>query len=461
MQDPTSTHPENPSDNENDVATAAEMTETVASQIEEMPAADGADVMEHLSAQQAADVAEYLDPDTAGNILSEMEPTLAATVISDMEPVEASMVLGAMDPDDRVDVLHHLPRALRENLIGEMDAGDAAEVRQLQQYPQDSAGGIMTTQVTALSEHLSVEEAIAELRRLSEQLEQMFYVYVVDIRGHLVGVLSMRDLILAKPDRRISSLMRTNVASVPATMDQEEVARIVRKYKYLAMPVVDARNRLVGIITVDDVVDVINEEATEDVQKMAGAGAEERLTSPWHFSFRKRVWWLQVNLGTAFLAAAVIGMFEKTIQALPILAAYQTIVTGMGGNAGAQAMAVAIRGIALGEVDTALLKRLLKREAIVGVLTGFVVGISTWAIAALTHRHDNGVLLGAVVCAALVINHINACLTGVAIPFVMKKLGFDPAQSATIFATTFTDCGGFFVTLGLAKLVLQSQGVSA
>jgi magnesium transporter len=197
---------------------------------------------------------------------------------------------------------------------------------------------------------------------------------------------------------------------------------------------------------------------------MAGAGPEERLTSPWHYSFRKRIGWLQVNLATAFLAAAVIGLFRDTIAALPILAAYQTIVSGMGGNASAQAMAVAIRGIALGEVDRKLLRKILYREAIVGLASGITIGLTTAAIAFAFHHNDpvhpdtalrQGLILGLVVFLALVINHINATVTGVAIPFIMKRLGFDPAQSATIFATTFTDCGGFFVTLWLAHLFMQ------
>jgi magnesium transporter len=316
----------------------------------------------------------------------------------------------------------------------------------------------MTTQVTALPEDLTAEQAIAELRRLNEELEQMFYVYVVDHRGHLVGVLSMRDLILSRPERKLNRIMRLTVTSVPATMDQEEVARVMRRNKYLAMPVVDVRNRLIGLITIDDVVDVISEEATEDVQKMFGAGAEERLSSPWQFSFKKRVWWLEVNLLTAFMAAAVVSLFTKTIEALPILAAYQTIVSGMGGNAGAQAMAVSIRGIALGEVDRKLLKKILYREFIVGWLTGLTIGVTTWAVAAIFHYHEeHSIMIGFVVCIALMLNHVNACLTGVAIPFVMKWFGFDPAQSATIFATTFTDCGGFFATLWLAKVILHLQ----
>jgi magnesium transporter len=199
----------------------------------------------------------------------------------------------------------------------------------------------------------------------------------------------------------------------------------------------------------------MQDEATEDVQKMFGAGAEERLSSPWQYSFKKRVWWLQVNLGTAFAAAAVVSIFTDTIAALPILAAYQTIVSGMGGNAGAQAMAVAIRGIAVGEAKGDILKRALKREAMVGLTSGIVIGLTTGVIATVFNYSSHGALIGLVICLALILNHVNACVTGVCIPFVMKRLGFDPAQSATIIATTFTDCGGFFACLGLAKVALH------
>jgi magnesium transporter len=233
------------------------------------------------------------------------------------------------------------------------------------------------------------------------------------------------------------------------------VARRMRKYNYLALPVIDDKNRLLGLITVDDVVDVLEEEATEDIHKLFGVGIEERLTSPWYYSYRTRVVWLIVNLGTAFLAAGVVAGFQDTIAALPILAAYQTIVSGMGGNASAQAMAVSIRGIALGEVDHSMLRRILRRETIVGLLSGITIGILTWGVAATFHHSEHGLALGFVIFLALVFNHINACVTGVSIPFIMKRLGFDPAQSATIFATTFTDCGGFFATLGLAKLLMH------
>ena len=217
----------------------------------------------------------------------------------------------------------------------------------------------------------------------------MFYVYVIDRRGHLVGVLSMRDLILASPTTLLRDIMRPNVRSVPATMDQEQVARLMRKLGYLAMPVVDEQHRLVGLITFDDVADVLEEEATEDVQKMFGAGAEERLTSPWFFSFRKRVVWLLVNLVTAFMAAAVVGMFEDMIAKLAVLAFYMPIIAGMGGNASAQAMAVAVRGLALGQVDRALLVRVMYRQFLVGLLTGVIIGLTTATVAWIFHN-DHG-----------------------------------------------------------------------
>jgi magnesium transporter len=267
-----------------------------------------------------------------------------------------------------------------------------------------------------------------------------------------VGVLSMRDLIMSKPDRRLSQIMRPNVVSVPATMDQEEVARMFRDRNYLAMPVVDGKNRLLGIITVDDVVDVMQEEATEDVQRMFGMGAEERLTSPWHFSFRKRVGWLVVNLATAFMAGWVVSMFDSTIDQLTVLAVYMPIVAGMGGNTSAQAMAVAIRGLAMGRVDRSILRQVMAREMMVGVLTGIAIGCITALVAMAWQRNS---WLGFVVGLALVINHTLASITGAGIPIIMKKLGFDPAQSATIFATTVTDIAGFFSLLGLAYLFMR------
>ncbi len=424
----------------------------LAERLETLQSADAAAAISGLPVEQAAAVAGHLDPESAGRILAELEPARAAELIAGMEAPEAATVLAAVEPDDRVDILEHVSGSLHDELLREMDAPEAAQVRQLEQYRPDTAGGIMTPLVTALPEDLTAQQAIGELRRMNEELEQMFYVYVVDRRGHLIGVLSMRDLILARPEAQLGGIMRPNVTAVPATMDQEEVARIMRKYNYLALPVVDGRNRLVGLITVDDVVEVMEEEATEDVQKMFGAGAEERLSSPWQYSFRKRTWWLVVNLGTAFLAGWVVSRFDSTISRLAVLAVYMPIVAGMGGNASAQAMSVSIRGLATGRAGRDVLAEVLHRELIVGILTGLLIGLITAAVALLWQHNP---MLGVVVAMALVINHILACTSGAGIPFAMKRMGFDPAQSATIFATTVTDVCGFFSLLGLAYLFMK------
>lgn len=425
--------------------------EAVAHRIEDLPASEGADVLEEMAPTRAAHVAETLDPHTAADILAEMEPDAAAHVLEEMQAPEASVVLAAMDPDDRVDVLQGLESDKRAELVADLSQEDAEEVRQLAAFPPDTAGGLMTTDVTALHEDLTVQGAIDELRRLRERHEQMFYSYVVDRRRHLVGVLSMRDLILAKPDRRVGDIMIPSVRALPATMDQEEVARLFQKLNFLAMPVVDERNRLLGIVTVDDIVDVIERETTEDFQKFFGAGAEERLASPWHYSFRKRTGWLIVNLATAFLAGWVVSLFDATIAALTVLAVYMPIVAGMGGNASAQAMAVAIRGIAVGESGRQIVRKVLLREAMVGLLSGLVCGLITAVVAVLWQGNW---ALGLVVGLALIVNHTLACVSGGGIPFIMKKLGYDPAQSATIFATTVTDVAGFFGFLGLAYLFM-------
>jgi magnesium transporter len=423
----------------------------IADQLQSLGPEEGVVALELLPADVAAGVAQNMAADTAGELFRRMDPARALKLISTMPRQSAAEILSAMAPDDRVDLLGNLDRDIHDDLMRRFGASKAAESRELEQYPTDTAGGIMTTQVTALTRDLTVEQAIAELRRIHQELGQMSYVYVVDEQRRLVGVLSMRNLILARPDSLLGEIMIPGVRSVPATMDQEEVARQMRSSRFMALPVVDNEQRLRGLITLDDVMDVIQEEATEDVQRMFGAGAEERLSSSWRFSFSKRIWWLQVNLATAFMAGLVVAVFGGTLARLSVLAIYIPIVSSMGSNASAQAMSVAIRGITQGRTDRKLLRHVLIREAIVGLLSGIVIGITTAVIAMIWQFH-HGVALGVVVGIALIIAQTLACVSGAAIPFVMRRLGFDPAQSATIFATTITDIAGFATLLGLASM---------
>jgi len=423
----------------------------IARRVSLIGAEEAAVVLEFLPTEVAAPAVEHLAPQAAGEILRRMDPGRAGGLIGRMDRQAATNVLSAMAPDDRVDLLRHLKPQVHDALLRQLGAAQAAETRQLEQYPPGTAGGIMTSRVTCLHKDFTVEQAIAELRRIHQELGQMFYVYVVDEQRRLLGVLSMRDLILARPDSTLERIMIPSVKSVPATMDQAEVARQMRSSKFLALPVVDAEGRLCGLITLDDVVDVMQEEATGEVQRMFGAGAEERLSSPWQFSFSRRIGWLQVNLATAFLAGLVVAMFGGTISKLSVLAIYIPIVSSMGSNAGAQAMSVAIRGITHGRTDRKLLGHVLMRETIVGALSGVVIGVTT-ALIAMAWQYHHGIALGAVVGASLIVTQTLACVSGAAIPFIMRRLGFDPAQSATIFITTITDVAGFACLLGLATL---------
>lgn len=309
----------------------------------------------------------------------------------------------------------------------------------------------MTSKVTSMTENFSVEQAIVDLRRRHEDDETLSYVCGVDDGGRLTGVLSMRDLVLANPETRLSDILVRDIQSVNVMLDREEVARLMDRYNYLALPVIDDRNKLLGIVTVDDVIDVIQEEATEDIQTMVGASGDEQIDSSWFYSFRKRLPWLEVNLGTAFLAAAVVGMFENTIARVTILAVFLPVVAGQGGNTGAQALVVMIRALALREVSGRMAWRAIRREFFVGFGCGIVVGLTTAGVAYLWAKNP---MIGLVIGCAMVINMALAAVVGAAIPLGLRALGLDPAQSSSIFLTTVTDIVGFVAFLGLARLLL-------
>ncbi len=315
-------------------------------------------------------------------------------------------------------------------------------------YPSESAGGMMSLEFTALPKDLAVGEAIKRIRSLGRQ-NPLSYVYVTDEENRLEGVLSMRDLVLAHPETTIESIMLREVVSVPARMDREEVAKVALNRRYLAIPVVDSEARLLGIIPSEDLIQVVEREASEDIQKMFGAGGDEQVFSPVFFSLRKRLPWLQVNLATAFLAAAVVGLFENTIARITALAVFLPVVAGQGGNTGTQTLAVVIRGLALGEVEKGLAGRVVMKEMSLGVLNGICVGLVTAGVAILWQGNP---FFGLVIGLAMVANMVVASISGALIPIGMRALGWDPAQSSSIILTTITDVMGFFSFLGLATL---------
>ena len=314
-------------------------------------------------------------------------------------------------------------------------------------YPENSAGRIMSTDYLAFNEHVKVKEAVQRLRALAHKHAPLSYAYVVDEENHLVGVLNMRDLLVAQGEMTLHNIMRRDVYCVNGFSDRESVAKDLAKRHYFAAPVVDAENHLIGIVTSDHLYGDVQEEATEDILKMVGAGGDESTFSPVWYSLRMRVPWLLVNLATAFLAAWVVSLFEDIISKITILAVFLPVVAGQGGNAGAQSMAIVMRGLVMREIHSSNAIRLIVKETLVGALNGLVIGVVTALIAWAWHGNP---FFGLVIGLGMLVNLIAAGLAGAAIPLLMKRLGQDPAQSSTIFLTTVTDVVGFLAFLGFA-----------
>jgi magnesium transporter len=309
----------------------------------------------------------------------------------------------------------------------------------------------MNPKVFALSEDVTASEAITALQS-ARDVEMVFYLYVIDARRHLVGVVSLRRLLLVPPATPLKRIMTTDLISVRADMDQEEVARQVASYNLLAIPVVDEENKLVGVITVDDVIDVIKDEATEDVYRLAGVAGDDRVFTKATESLRKRLPWLVINLGTAFLAASVVGLFESTIGVVTALAVFMPVVAGMGGNAATQTLTVIVRGIALGELTWGNTRKALFKEAAVGIGNGVACG----AIGALVVWLFKGdPILGGILALAMIINMFVAATAGTLIPLSLRALKVDPALGSAVFITTLTDVFGFLSFLGLGALFLK------
>lgn len=384
--------------------------------------------------------------------LSELGPEAGAALLAGRAPEEIVKLTQELPSDDAAAIIDHLPEELSASvleLIQKRPAG--GEVGELLEYADKTAGRIMNPKVFALSEDVTAAEAITALQE-SRDVEMVFYLYVIDARRHLVGVVSLRRLLLVPPATPLKRIMTTDLISVRADMDQEEVARQVASYNLLAIPVVDEENKLVGVITVDDVIDVIKDEATEDVYRLAGVAGDDRVFTPPMESLRKRLPWLVINLGTAFLAASVVGVFESTIGVVTALAVFMPVVAGMGGNAATQTLTVIVRGIALGELTWGNTRKALFKEAVVGIGNGMACGL-IGALVVWLFKGDP--VLGGILALAMIINMFIAATAGTLIPLSLRALKVDPALGSAVFITTLTDVFGFLSFLGLGALFLR------
>jgi magnesium transporter len=414
---------------------------------------DAARALEAIAPSEAGAILRRLPVRSIGAVLERLAPEPAGAILGEIGPEATRDLLGHLAPRHAAAILHHVEESLRSATLSGLPEHRARQIQSLLQYPNDTAGGMMDPHVTSLAIDLTIRDAIGAIRRAPRQT--LYYLYVTDREGRLAGVLNMRELLLGAPRDPIANLVHREVVTVPATMDREELAALMRDRRFLALPVVDQDGRLLGIVKHDEVLEAIQEEAFGDLQKLAGAGEDERALSPVAVVVRKRLPWLLVNLVTAFMASAVIGLFEGVIERVTALAVLLPIVAGQGGNTGAQSLAVVIRGIALRELGHGTSRRVMIKEAVAAFLNGLAVALATGLA---VYLWDGRIGLVLVIALAMVVNMAIAGLAGAGIPLLLRAIGRDPAQSASIFLTTVTDIVGFGAFLGFAMLFMPLIG---
>ena len=388
----------------------------------------------------------------AAETLRELPPELLPQIFEALGDERIAQVVARLDVDDMLEFVERLPEERRAAIEALLPPDKRAELEKARLYPEQSAGRLMTTRFLALPEKMTAQEAIDTIRASGDDEEAITYLYVVDEKRRLRGVVPLRRLVAAPPERTCGELMIQNPVHVRAGADQEEAARLVARYNLLAIPVTDDDGRLLGVITVDDVIDVITEEATEDMYHLAGLHDEDRVFSPPTAAMRQRLPWLLLNLGASFLVAYVIGIFERTLEQSVALAFFMPMVSGMAGNGGIQSLTVITRGIALGEIEFSSGLRAVAKEFGVAIGVGTVTGLVAGALAWLWQGNP---YLGAVLAAAMLATMATAGILGAAVPLLLKTLGYDPAVGSGVVVTTLTDLFGFAFFLGIATFLLD------
>ncbi len=429
------------------------------------------DLKEALTSMHPADVAELvnlldraeirnklfraLGPDVAPRVLPLVSPLAREEIVRDLSEDHLRRILEELDSDDAADLLGAIPKERAQSILAGLPGPLSARIQQLLRYPADTAGGLMQSEYAAVLEGATVEEAIEIVRTLAEAVTNITNVFVVDHRFHLLGVLPLARLILARAGETVDAVMDRQVVSVTVDTDQEEVAQLFRKYDLLSLPVTDPRGALLGRITVDDVVDVLEEEANEDFSKLSGLGQEEPIFDSPGRTIRRRLPWLGLNLVTTSLSASVIGIFQGTIETIAIAAALMTIVAAQGGNAGVQTLTVMVRGLALGQITLVHARGILVKELAVAFGNGTALGLAAGVSGFLLHRNA---LLSVVLGLALLVNYLVAALVASLIPLTLHRLRADPAVASSVFVTACTDLCGFFSFLGLLSVGLRYFG---
>ena len=415
--------------------------------------ADLADLLERLEEDERIRVFGLLPPDLASETLAELETEGRERLLERVEPARLQALLGELAADDAADILGELDRAEVEQILGVMPPEESRELAALLAYDEESAGGVMTPDVVAVSQSATAEEAIDQIRAQAQELGEVVSVYVVDADRRLTGSLSLPRLILAPKQQRVAEIMDPDVLAVRPETDQEEVARMIARYNLLALPVTDGFGHLLGQVTVDDVIDIIEAEATEDIFKVGGVDQAEETYATALEVVRSRLPWLLVTLLTSFLGAAVIALFQPTIERLAVIAVFMPVIAAMAGNSAIQSVTVTVRRLALQGSEGMGAWRHVRREIAGGVMIGFVIAAVLGLVAGLWQRN---LWLGAVVWSAMWASISLGAFWGAFFPILLARAGIDPAVASSVFLTTLTDMVSFLLILGLATALLRS-----
>ncbi|MBV9528614.1 magnesium transporter [Sphingomonas sp.] len=410
--------------------------------------ADIADLFEIVPGERRGPLAHALSGLLDGDVLAEMNDWVRDEVIDELEPHEVASLAGELDTDDAVAIIEELDADDRREVLRAMEPEDRAAIEEALSYPEESAGRLMQRDLIAVPEHWTVGDVLDYLRSNEDLTTDFWEIFVVDERHHPVGTCKLSWVMRTPRGVAIADVMQREQTLIPVEMDQEEVALRFQKYALISAAVVDPAGRLVGMITVDDVVHIISEEAGEDILRLSGAGDGD-INEPIRLTVRTRIFWLVVNLGTAMLAASVVGLFQGEIGKFALLAVLMPIVSGMGGNAGTQTLAVVVRALATNQLTSSNTQRMILRELTIAAANGAMLGMM---IGAGTLLFFGNVTLALVIALAMVINNLVAGLSGVLIPVTLDRYDIDPAVSSAVFVTMMTDCMGFFSFLGLATL---------
>ncbi|PKR78358.1 magnesium transporter [Halalkalibacillus sediminis] len=434
------------------VALENEQIDLFRSEFLELHPYDQASIFDEVTEDRRQQIYTYLSPQEMSEVIEHFDFEDVSPLIIEMNPTYAAHILAEMSTDDAVDIMNNFEKDQVASYLTLMHKEEADEIKDLLHYEEKTAGSIMTTEFVVVNKNMTIREAMVHLRTQAPDAETIYYVFVVDEDKHLVGVISLRDLIISEEDWLVSDIMSDRVVYVSVGEDQEVIAKIMRDYDFLALPVVDFKKHILGIITVDDIMDVMEEEASDDYSKLAAVSDMDRADLTPFDAAKKRLPWLIILLFLGMVTASLIGRFENTLDQVAILAVFIPVIAGMAGNTGTQALAVTVRGIATGDISKEGKLKRLKKETLTGLITGITCGLIITGVVMLWFGH---VYLGMIVGFSILCSLIVATIAGSFLPLLMHKMNIDPAVASGPFITTINDIISIIIYFGTATIFMD------